>query len=1126
MALHTIIGNAGSGKTYALYQQILCLSGSGRQLVLLVPEQATLTAQKELTAMHPEHCILYCDILSFRRLGFRLTEELGDRLPAVLEDTGKGMLLKKLLLEHRDELKLYAGKERRKGFVGEVRSMVSEFSQYCVQPEDFAQMQETLDDPLLSHKLSDLQRIYELFLKEMDGNYLTEADLLAAMGKLVEQSQRLRGSVLFLDGYTGFTPAQYQLLTQLFSVAADVYVTVTMDPSELLGGRKAEPLFTMSRDTKCRLERIAERCGHRIERPICVDYENRPEGLRQLSCRIFRTPAGRSDVLPPITIRSLATRREEIRYLVTQVSRYVREEGYRYRDIGILCGDVQGYSEDLQKAFRRAGIPCFIDYKDNVLGNPCVDLIRSALRVIATDFRREAVVHYMKNPLSLFTHEEASRMENYLLATGVRGSGAWEKGFVRRYSDRQAMIAEDMDVLRVRMMETFDPLLKGFQKESTVRDGLMAIYELLISLRVPERMEEWADELLAMPELTGAVRREKEYRQIFAAVIHLMEQTEEILGDRVLACKEFADILDAGFEETMLGIIPPKPDEISIGDVKRSRLQQVKVLFFLGVNEGVVPGFSHAGGLLSDREREKLKEQGMELAETAKEAVNTEEFYLYLALSKPAAHLYLLFRRCGDDGKELRPSYVIHRILRIFPKLSIAYGEDADYASKLFADGGERLLLSEIVREHKGAFTPDGRAVRDFYAERGGRLFESRLTMEQLKEAAKGVSCDFSLSEEAALALYTQMLYGSVSRMESFAKCAYQHFLRYGLRLSERKEFKISNLDEGNLLHQALCAFFEGVKKDGLSFRRMTKEEAEPRIRQAVTEAVEKQTTDLFGENRRSRYQLKKLERLLQRTIDTTCRQLRDGSFEPELFEHKINHTDERLNLVGTIDRVDICVEDGVTYFKVVDYKLGERKIRWSEVLDGTSVQLPVYLSKAAELFGGESAAAAALYYSMKDPYVPKNSDVTAELRKRLRPEGFAVENRKALHLLDHDLVDRDGAYQPSYTSMALPVATVKDCVPTKNSKLISDAERQTVFDYLDWMFHEETERIVKGEIAPHPYGGNTTCDGCPYHSVCGFDSKASGCTGREATVADRSESIERMRRKMQQAAEENENAE
>lgn len=1126
MALHTIVGNAGSGKTYALYQQIMKLSGSGKQLILLVPEQATLVAQKELTAMHPEHCILYCDIMSFRRLGFRLTEELGDRLPDVLEDTGKGMLIKKLLLEHKDELKLYAGKERKKGFVGEVRSMVSEFSQYCVKPEDFAQMQDKLSDPLLSHKLSDLQNIYNLFLKEMDGNYLTEADLLAAMGKLVEQSKRLRGSVVFLDGYTGFTPAQYQLLTQIFSVSSDIYVTVTMDPTELMPGKKPEALFTMSRDTKGRLERIAEQCGHRIERPVCVDFENRPEGLRQLSGRIFRNPAGRSEEKPPITIRSLATRKEEIRYLVTQVARYVRENGYRYRDIGILCGDVQGYSEDLQKAFRRAEIPCFIDYKENVLENPCVDLIRSALRVIATDFRKDAVVHFMKNPLSGFTHEEASRMENYLLATGVRGKSAWEKGFVRKYSDRQAMNTDDMNVLRVRMMEVFAPLLTGFQKESKVRDGLTAVYNMLVTLQVQNRMDAWADELLAMPEVTGAIRKEKEYRQIFAAVIRLMEQTEELLGDRVIPCKEFADIWDAGFEETMLGIIPPKPDEISIGDVKRSRLQQVKVLFFLGVNEGVVPGFSHAGGLLSDREREKLKEQGMELAETTKEAVNTEEFYLYLALSKPTEHLYLLFRRSGDDGKELRPSYVIHRILRIFPKLAIEYGEETDYASKLYADGGEQVLLSEIIREQKGVYTPDGRAVREFYSANDRPLFDSKLTVEQLQEATKGSSCDFRLSEDVALALYTQMLYGSVSRMESFAKCAYQHFLRYGLRLSERKEFKISNLDEGNLLHQALCAFSAGIKMDGLSFRLMNEEEREPRIRKAVRTAVEMQTTDLFGENKRSRYQLKKLERLLRRTIETIEKQLRDGSFEPHLFEHKINHTDENLSLNGVIDRVDVCVEDGVTYYKIVDYKLGERKVKWSEVYDGTSVQLPLYLSKAAEIFGEESAAAAALYYSMKDPYVAKGSDVEMEIRKKLRPEGFAVENRKALHLLDHDLVDQTGAYQSSYTSMSLPVATVKECVPTKYSKLISDTEKQVVFDYLDWLFHEETDRIMKGEIAPHPYKGNASCDFCPYHSICGFDSKVPGCTSREATVADQSESIEKMKKKMQGNVEDSDKAE
>ncbi len=1110
MALHMIIGNAGEGKTYALYQNILRASeSSDGRLFLLVPEQASLTAQRELTALHPQKCILNCDILSFRRLSFRLMEELGDRLPAILEDTGKGMLVKRLLLENEKQLTIYAGKERKKGFVGQVRSLFSELSQYCVTPEELAKTKEKVSDPLLSHKLSDVICMYRLFREALENSYLTEEDLFVAMCPLVQESSLLKGSTLFLDGYTGFTPSQYRLLEQLFLTAKDIYITLTLKPSELLGDGGGAPLFTLSKKTLSKLREIAIRCGQQEAEPVFVSHCCCKPGLQHLKEQLFCCPAKPSTKKPEITICSLSNRQEEIRYVVSRIVRLVREQGYRYREIGILCGDVQGYAQDLRQAFQRAKLPCFIDYKENVLGNPCVDLLRSALRILSTDFRSDAVAHYMKNPLSGFTPREASQMENYLLAVGIRGKHAWSRPFVRIALEWKEELGE-VNRLREKCMDDLKELLPGFAQGKTVRDGLTALYYFLRDVDAAEKMEALADEMA----FASSLRKEKEYRQIYPAIVAMMEQMEELLGKESLPVGEFADILDAGFEETKLGVIPPEPDSISVGDVKRSRLQRVRVLFFLGVNEGMVPGFSHAAGLLTDREREKVKALGLEIAETAKEAVATEEFYLYLAITKPTEHLYLTYRRQGDDGRELRPSYVLQQIRRIFPALLVSYAEDETLFEKVAPDGGERLLLQAIGQGRKGVRTPEGEALREYFLQKGGTLFGSRMTIDMLFAAARGPVCAATLLPQTATELYSQTLRGSVSRLECFAQCAYRHFLQYGLELAQRREFKVSAADVGSLFHKALCLFSEELKQSGTSWRSLEEGDVQPRVSRAVRKALLAQTTDLFEDSERSRYQLSRMEELLKRTILTVQEQLKEGSFEPESFEKRFTYTDERLSLSGVVDRIDVCRKDENVYFKVVDYKSGEQKLDFSAVLDGVSLQLPVYLSEMRRAFPEEAIPAAGLYYHIDDPLVDKLADDwKKEFRRMLCPDGIVLEDRQALRLLDGGLVDAQGGYASRYQSMVLPVATTKEGEMAKTSKVLSKQGMQTLFSYADWLLQQETERILQGEIKPQPYrsGQKNACTYCPYQSVCGFDASLPAFGYRDCSKKSREEALAHM---------------
>ncbi|MBQ1853018.1 MAG: hypothetical protein II134_04210, partial [Lachnospiraceae bacterium] len=341
MSLRFVIGSEGSKKTEYLYRQMLglCEADPACSFFYFVPDQATLTAQRELVKLHKNGCVMNIDILSLSRLKYRLSEELGDCFPEVLTDIGKGMLVKKVLLGSDGELTLYGNKHRKPGFVSEMKSMLSELMRYLVDADRLSELSEASEDPMLSHKLRDLSIILARFREALGDRYLTEEDIYTAMCGAVLKSKKLRGAKIFLNGFTGFTPSQFLLLRSLLSVCDEMTVALTMD-SELYG--KTIPgysIFHMTAETIAKLGRIADEEQIEVLKPVLLSDDADASDLGFLKQNLFRRKGFRySGDVKNVRIRSAKTAKEEVRSLVTDIERLVRLEGCRYREIGVILG--------------------------------------------------------------------------------------------------------------------------------------------------------------------------------------------------------------------------------------------------------------------------------------------------------------------------------------------------------------------------------------------------------------------------------------------------------------------------------------------------------------------------------------------------------------------------------------------------------------------------------------------------------------------------------------------------------------------------------------------------------------------------------------------------------------------
>ncbi len=1177
MSLQFYFGASGSGKSRLLHENLISasLQNPAQNILLIVPDQFTMQTQKDIVTEHPKHGIMNMDVLSFGRLTHRILEETGDEETPVLDDIGKSLLLRKVAQTQEEKLPLLGRHLHKIGYINEVKSAISEFMQYGIAPETMSEMTGSVQrQDALCGKLRDLECLYRSFCDYIRDKFITTEERLDILAKALHDSQIAKGCVVAFDGFTGFTPVQYRVMQAFMEVADKVIVTMTLDAAEdasVLGGE--QELFYLSKKTVHDLTKLAEEAQCSVLAPaVCAGeadtvlprFAENPE-LAHLERHLFRYPLKPYAEKPSrIHICKASSVREEVRQTAIEIRRLLAgergEKGLQYRDIAIVTGSMDAYGDLLEEEFAKFGIPLYVDKTRAVLGNPLTEAIRSALEIVRSDFSMESIFHYLRTGMSGLDRDDIDRLENYVRRFGISGRRRWERIFDvpepvrgRRESKlspeetaaAQTKAPEKYNGLREILLAQLKPLMEA---EETAQGQVQGLYDFLVANRMQDKMEQQAEQFRRAGDLTSA----REYSQIYGKIIDLLDQIVGLLGTDAMSPKEFAEILDAGFGEIRLGTIPQNVDRILAGDIERTRLRQIKVVFFLGVNDGNIPKGASKGGILSDIDREILAEAGWELAPTPRQQMYTQRLYLYLNLTKPNGQLYVSYACVGGDGKSLQPAYLIGTLQQLFPEISVDSPEEWPLSEQL-ADAQDGLLpLSDALRLYAGGqlFATEESFLFGLYHMYGNDPRYAELSAALLREAFFAYRGS-SISKEVVRALYGEIMKVSVSRLENYAACACRDFLTYGLSLQERQEYGFENVDLGNVFHDVLKRFGEKVIEKGTDWMHVSQEDGEKILAEILDTPAserEKNTFAVLNNNARSRHQMDRIRRVLTRSVNAIQMQLRRGSFVPEGFELSfsmleddkgglITLKDGCLRLDGRIDRVDICEWDdnGEVYVKVVDYKSGKHELKFGEVLHGLNLQLPTYMNAALQLEavrhpGRKVRPAAMLYYHVTDPMIDRDKqakDAEWALLDALKMKGVVNADDTIVSLLDHATIP-GAPKQVSRELRALvpegqdewklwnplQVSRTKDGPLRQTSHAFSEEDLRTVLTYADRQIQTLGARIFSGDISVAPYRTDkeSACKYCPYKGVCGFDQKIQGFQYRTLSLPSDEDALAAMR--------------
>ena len=1131
MAVQFILGRSGTGKTSYCIKAIVnaLLEPSKQQLILLVPEQATYQAERAILADERIAGYNRLNVLSFDRLQFLLLGKNTAR-PA-LSRIGRQMIVHRLLRDNKSRLKIFDSSASSSGLARQMAQTIAELHQYAKSPDDIDQLMSELAkderNSLAILKFTDIGLIFGEYVKFIEGDFLDPDVQLTRACQAVSTSTLAGGAKLWVDGFAGFTEAEFAVLTELLKVVADAQIAFCLDPSEIdltnpaLENVDPVGLFNPTQRTYAELVDRVKKCKLQLTKPIILERAVRFSACGQLAHierNIFELKPPKLDSADNIRIVSAPNSRAEVRFVARQILELVREKDYRYRDIAVIASDIDSYQHYIRAYFDDYNIPFFIDKRKPLNQHPVVQLIFSALQAVTGGFAHGDIFAYLKTDLVPVERCDIDLLENYCLAFGITAND-WQSDSRWNFAGRDNEDFNEQRINQIRLkaigsvLELRDRLCPVDKSTKTLsaEEFTQAIFNFLDDLKVKETIGSWIEEANKNEDSAAA----NEHQQFYNKLVDIFDELVEVFVGRTMTAEDFFAIINSAFSQLTLAFIPPTLDQVLVGSIERSRHPDLKAVFLIGATQRQFPVPISSSGLLTDDDRGAAESADFQLAPLVTQMLTERQYLAYIAFTRPSEFLCVTYPSVDDKGSAVPRSQFIENLESLFENLneeSIA-GEKIDI-EKVHSESELADLL--CTRLGKDAFTQ----TTDSSLASGVLGLESLLddicSDEQLAELGSNVLSAINYDNCARLAsdvvgeLFGRQIQTSATRLSTFAACPYRYFARYILELEERKEFKFEPLDLGVFYHNVLDALLKSLNEEKKDFATIENEELLKILNEQIEQVI--QTSSFISNFRRhsphNAYIISSSAEVLEDCVLAIGQMVRAGSFRPSFSEvtfGQLRHSECReepldtlgkyelaladnrvLSLDGKIDRLDIADIDNMRVAIVFDYKRRDMSFNWSKFYYGLDVQLPLYMLAVRNAAGSKTKNVAGAFY-MPVEVSPQRATLDEISKKTdiFNYKAKGIFNGRFFQLLDSEassgwskfysfrITSKDEQYGNYSISAALN--------PDDFEKVLKFTERKML---------RLVEEILCGEISVRPYrlSDKSPCSYCEYNSVCRFD--------------------------------------
>ena len=1165
MSIRFLLGRTGSGKTTWFHEQILHKlreNPQGPPVVYLVPEQMTFQSEYRIVQSPDVEGMIRAQVFSFTRLAWRILQEVGGISRFHIDQTGIHMILRKVIEEHKNEFHVFGRSAEQFGFIEQMESMITEFKRYCVTPDilqdEIVRIGEDASisehEKMLAKKLTDILVVYRQLEQSLEGKYLDGEDYLQLLAEKLGRSRYIQKADILIDGFHSFTPQEMEVLKELMKHANSVTIALTVDKPYDEQAPYDLHLFRETGTTYQKLKKLALEEGCYVEEPFYLEGAPRfhTDSLSHLERYFDVRPTVSYQGNPDVSILQAVNRRAEIEGIAREIVTLVRDHGNRYKDIAIIVRNAESYIDLVNTIFKDYEIPFFVDQKRTMLHHPLVELLRSSLEVITRNWRYESVFRCVKTDFFYSMEQDISEMrektdklENYCLSYGIQGH-RWTSKEPWKYrhffsvdtdgpyvqTDEELAYEKEINKLREMIVGPLHMLEKRWKRAKTMEGYCKALYEYMEDLDIPQKLEA----RMRKAEEEGELAAAKENEQVWKAIIQMLDQMVELLGDHPLSMNLFTKMVESGLESLRFSLVPPSIDQVIVANFDLSRLSDIKHSFVIGVNDGVIPAKIKDEGFVSEEERELLANYGMELAPTSMERLLGEHFLVYSSFLSPSHQLYISYALADEEGKTLLPSSYIKRIKEMFPDLR---------EKLLFNEPAELSQEEQLMFVHTPSTTLSNLAVQlqawmkkypiepiwwDVY----NALLDSEKWQGQTEQVLRSLFYKNEarkLEQKVSRELYGSHMEASVSRMEKFSACAFSHFASHGLKLKDRKIYRLEAPDIGELFHAALKHISDNLRKRGSDWKHLTKQECEVLAKEAVHLLAPRLQGEILLSSNRFQYIKRKLETIITRASQILSDHSKASKFTPVGLELGFGKKEElppiqitlpngvTMELVGRIDRVDKAEGTNGVLLRIIDYKSSNKALDLTEVYYGLALQMLTYLdiviSHSQGWLGTEATPAGVLYFHVHNPMIKTNGMapediIEEEIFKSFKMKGLLLGDEESVKLMDQTL--------ESGHSKIVSAALKKNGGFQANSSVASEEEFTQLRTYVRKTFEDIGMKISEGEtsISPYKLKNQIPCTFCSFKSFCQFDTSLDENEYRLLTNIPKNEVIPSMKRKME----------
>ena len=1127
-----IYGRAGSGKSeYVLNEVAKSINDGNKKIYIITPEQFSFTTEKRLLEKieknHRCGATLNVEVISFERMAYRVINELFNNDKIKLENSSKAMIIFDAINKNKKDLKFLGSNLEN---VDTVITQITEFKKHNISVKMLENQVDNTNDEYLKAKLRDMLIMYKAMQSKLTDDFIDENDLLTILAENIENSHLFDNSIIYIDEFAGFTKQEFSVIEKLEKIAKELYITICTD--ELRVTKKPEnDIFYDNKQTVQTLKQIAD-IDDENQIKLSNSYRFKNEELKHLEQNLFSIPYKTyNKETENIELYNAENQYEEIEHISEKIFTLVRDNGYRYNDIAVICNNIDTYSSMIKAIFMEHQIPVFIDEKKDVTQNVLIKYAISVLEIFSKNWTYESVFNYLKT--GIIKIDDIFELENYCLKWGIKGTKFYkekwnfeknnlendkiEDNFVKdnnkdnnkdtneknlKEENTDINFTKDQEMIIIPLLELKEEL-KGNMTAEKMSQIIYSFYKTQIfgigqesNIRTNNKNNEIRNNHINNNYNKNSFTYNDENVEAWNLIVDALAEISNVFKNQKMNFDEYSKILKTALQSKEIGQIPSNQDSVIVGAVNRTKTHKVKAVFIIGVNDGVFPSKISSEGFFNDKDRENLKKENFELAKGTIEKMYEENFNIYKALTTAEEKLFISYSSSDTDSKALRKSLLISKIKRIFPKIK---EETKDLKQNILTKDSTFLKLLENINNKEWA------EVYEWYKNN---------EKEKLQSAVEGLNytnLPQRIEKENIEKLYGNNMKTSVSKLETYMSCPFSYYLKYGLKINEKEKLEIKTIDTGSFMHEVIDEFFKRLNqdfendgnienKDDKNIDNIEEKDIEKLVEKIANEKLE--NASKFNQTAKYRVLVQRLKRVITISLKYIIQTLKNSKFKVLGTEVKFdNDKDSKyppiemkldngktVSIIGKIDRIDIAKMPDGKFIRIIDYKSSTKDIDLNKFIAGLQLQLITYVDATCK--NENAIPAGALYFSLLEPKIAQRNiskeEIEEILRKNYRMNGLVLANVNVIKAMDTKLEDGK--------SDIVPVSLKNGEINGRSSSTVTQEEFENLQKYAVKLIKQISKQILSGNIDLKPYynvkGKTTPCSYCAYKSICQFDQK------------------------------------